>query len=219
MNKLDKKINAAKAALKFIEPGMTVGIGTGSTVNLFIEILPEVRNKIKYLVSSSEASTLLLEKHGFIVTDINDIGRSDIYIDGADESNDQLQLIKGGGGALTREKILASTTEKFICIIDDSKLVKTLGSFPLPIEILPMAQTLIEQRLLKMNGKPVCRKDFVTDNGNLILDVHNLKISDPIKMESLIDEIPGVITVGIFAKQAADILLIGSKNGVEEIRQ
>ena len=219
MNKLDKKINAAKAALKFIKPGMTVGIGTGSTVNLLIEILPDVRNKIKYVVSSSKASTLLLEKHGFTVTDINDIGASDIYIDGADESNYQLQLIKGGGGALTREKILASTAEKFVCIIDDSKLVKTLGNFPLPIEILPMAQTLIEQRLLKMKGTPVCRKDFITDNGNLILDIHNLTISDPVKMESLINEIPGVITVGIFAKQSADILLIGSNDGVKDIRR
>tara|TARA_B100001059_G_C17830639_1_gene584435 strand:- start:3495 stop:4154 length:660 start_codon:yes stop_codon:yes gene_type:complete len=219
MNRLNKKINAAKAAIKFIEPGMTVGIGTGSTVNLLIEILPKIRSKIKYLVSSSEASTSLLKKNNLPVSDLNDIGNCDIYIDGADECNYQLQLIKGGGGALTREKILACAAKKFICIIDDSKLVKTLGNFPLPIEILPMAQTLIEQQIIKMNGKPIWREGFITDNGNYILDVHNLKISDPIKIESLINEIPGVITVGIFAKQAADIILIGNSNGVKEISQ
>tara|TARA_Y100000389_G_C17287918_1_gene426438 strand:- start:60 stop:719 length:660 start_codon:yes stop_codon:yes gene_type:complete len=219
MNRLNKKINAAKAAIKFIEPGMTVGIGTGSTVNLLIEILPKIRSKIKYLVSSSEASTSLLKKNNLPVSDLNDIGNCDIYIDGADECNYQLQLIKGGGGALTREKILACAAKKFICIIDDSKLVKTLGNFPLPIEILPMAQTLIKQQIIKMNGKPIWREGFITDNGNYILDVHNLKISDPIKIESLINEIPGVITVGIFAKQAADIILIGNSNGVKEISQ
>tara|TARA_B100001057_G_scaffold499011_1_gene608008 strand:+ start:135 stop:794 length:660 start_codon:yes stop_codon:yes gene_type:complete len=219
MNKLEKKINVARAAIKFIKPGMTVGIGTGSTVNFLIEILPEIRNKIKSIVSSSEASTLLLKKYDFTVTNLNDVGKYDIYIDGADESNSQLQLIKGGGGALTREKILACAARKFICIIDDSKLVKTLGNFPLPIEILPMAQKLIEQRIIEMSGKPVWREDFITDNGNFILDIHDLKISDPIKMEGLINEIPGVISVGIFAKKAADILLIGSNQGVEEIRR
>lgn len=219
MNKLEKKINVARAAIKFIEPGMTVGIGTGSTVNFLIEVLPEIRNKIKCILSSSEASTLLLEKYDFTVANLNDVGKYDIYIDGADESNSQLQLIKGGGGALTREKILASAARKFICIIDDSKLVKSLGHFPVPIEILPMAQTLIEQRIIEMSGKPVWRKDFITDNGNYILDIHDLKISDPIKMESLINEIPGVISVGIFAKKAADILLIGGNDGIKEIRR
>ena len=218
MDASNKKRSAAKAAMEFIKPGMTVGIGTGSTVNFLIEMLPEIRKKINRIVSSSKASTSLLEMHGFTVSNLNEVGEYDIYIDGADESNNKLQLIKGGGGALTREKILACAAHKFICIIDDTKLVETLGNFPLPIEILPMAKGIISRYILKMNGQPVWREGFITDNGNHIVDIHGLQISNPLEMEASINSIPGVVTVGIFANQAADILLVGDDNGVKEIR-
>ena len=218
MEASNKKRSAAKAAMKFIEPGMTVGVGTGSTVNFLIEMLPEIRNKINRVVSSSKVSTALLEAHGFTVSTLNEVGDYDIYIDGADESNDRLQLIKGGGGALTREKVLAFAARRFICIIDDTKLVGMLGSFPLPIEVLPMAQAMVARRMLKMRGQPIWREGFITDNGNHILDVHDLQISNPLEMEAYINRIPGVVTVGIFAERAADILLIGGDNGVKEIR-
>ena len=214
----NKKRSAAKAAMEFIEPGMTVGVGTGSTVNFLIERLPEIRSKINRVVSSSKVSTSLLEAHGFTVSTLNEVGDYDIYIDGADESNDRLQLIKGGGGALTREKVLAFAARRFICIIDDTKLVGMLGSFPLPIEVLPMAQAMVARRMLKMRGQPIWREGFITDNGNHILDVHDLQISNPLEMEAYINRIPGVVTVGIFAERAADILLIGGDNGVKEIR-
>ena len=204
--------------MKFIEPGMTVGVGTGSTVNFLIEMLPEIRNKINRVVSSSKASTSLLEAHGFTVSTLNEVGDYDIYIDGADESNKRLQLIKGGGGALTREKVLACAARRFICIIDDTKLVRMLGGFPLPIEVLPMAQAMIARHMLKMRGQPIWREGFITDNGNHILDIHDLQISNPLEMEARINKIPGVVTVGIFADQAADILLIGGDDGVKEIR-
>ena len=218
MEASNKKRSAAKAAMKFIEPGMTVGVGTGSTVNFLIERLPEIRSKINRVVSSSKVSTSLLEAHGFTVSTLNEVGDYDIYIDGADESNDRLQLIKGGGGALTREKVLAFAARRFICIIDDTKLVGMLGSFPLPIEVLPMAQAMVARRILKMRGQPIWREGFITDNGNHILDVHDLQISNPLEMEAYINRIPGVVTVGIFAERAADILLIGGDNGVKEIR-
>ena len=218
MEASNKKRSAAKAAMKFIEPGMTVGVGTGSTVNFLIERLPEIRSKINRVVSSSKVSTSLLEAHGFTVSTLNEVGDYDIYIDGADESNDRLQLIKGGGGALTREKVLAFAARRFICIIDDTKLVGMLGSFPLPIEVLPMAQAMVARRMLKMRGQPIWREGFITDNGNHILDVHDLQISNPLEMEAYINRIPGVVTVGIFAERAADILLIGGDNGVKEIR-
>ena len=218
MEASNKKRSAAKAAMKFIEPGMTVGVGTGSTVNFLIERLPEIRSKINRVVSSSKVSTSLLEAHGFTVSTLNEVGDYDIYIDGADESNDRLQLIKGGGGALTREMVLAFAARRFICIIDDTKLVGMLGSFPLPIEVLPMAQAMVARRILKMRGQPIWREGFITDNGNHILDVHDLQISDPLEMEAHINSIPGVVTVGIFAERAADILLIGGDNGVKEIR-
>jgi ribose 5-phosphate isomerase A len=218
MNDSDKKRNAAKAALEFIEPGMTLGVGTGSTVNLLIEMLPTVRDKIDRFVSSSKASTALLTELGFEVSTLNEVGDYDIYIDGADESNKHLQLVKGGGGALTREKVLAAAARRFVCIVDDSKLVGMLGKFPLPIEVLPMAQELVSRRLLKMRGQPIWREGFVTDNGNHILDVHDLQISNPLEMEARINRIPGVVTVGLFAERPADILLIGGDNGVREMR-
>lgn len=204
--------------MEFIQPGTTLGVGTGSTVNCLIEILPEVRDRIDQVVSSSKASTRLLEEQGFEVMTLNETGDIDLYIDGADESNKHLQLIKGGGGALTREKVLAAAARRFVCIVDDSKLVGMLGGFPLPVEVLPMAQELVARRMLKMRGQPVWREGFVTDNGNHILDVHDLQIANPIDMEARINRIPGVVTVGLFAQRPADVLLIASDTGVREMR-
>ena len=218
MDATEKKRAAARAALEFIQPGTKLGIGTGSTVNCLIEILPEVRNFIDCIVSSSKASTKLLEDLGFEVSTLNETGDLDLYIDGADESNKRLELIKGGGGALTREKVLAGASRRFVCIVDDSKLVGMLGKFPLPIEVLPMAQEFVARRMLKMRGQPVWREGFVTDNGNHILDVHDLQIANPIDMEARINRIPGVVTVGIFAHRPADVLLIASDAGVREMR-
>lgn len=218
MDASEKKRAAATAALEFIEPGMTLGVGTGSTVNLLIEMLPGIRDKLDGIVSSSKASTTLLEENGFTVSTLNEVGDYDIYIDGADESNKRLQLIKGGGGALTREKVLAAAARRFVCIADDTKLVGMLGSFPLPIEVLPMAQEMVSRRMLKMRGHPIWREGFVTDNGNHILDVHDLQISNPLEMEARINRIPGVVTVGIFADRSADVLLLGGDDGVREMR-
>jgi len=204
--------------MELIQPGTTLGVGTGSTVNCLIEMLPEVRDYIDRVVSSSKASTELLEEQGFDVLTLNETGDIDLYIDGADESNKRLQLIKGGGGALTREKVLAAAARQFVCIVDDSKLVGMLGAFPLPVEVLPMAQELVARRMLKMRGQPVWREGFITDNGNHILDVHDLQIANPIDMEARIDRIPGVVTVGLFAERPADILLIASDSGVREMR-
>jgi ribose 5-phosphate isomerase A len=218
MDASQKKSNAAKAALEFITPGILLGVGTGSTVNCLIDMLPEVRDRIDAVVSSSKASTVLLEERGFEVKTLNEVGDIDLYIDGADESNKRLQLIKGGGGALTREKVLASAARRFVCIVDDSKLVGMLGTFPLPIEVVPMAQEFVARRLLKMRGNPLWREGFVTDNGNHILDVEDLQVSNPIEMEARINRIPGVVTVGIFADRPADILLIADDTGVREMR-
>jgi ribose 5-phosphate isomerase A len=218
MDANEKKRAVARAAMQFIQPGTTLGVGTGSTVNCLIEMLPEVRNLIDRVVSSSRASTKLLEEQGFEVLTLNETGDIDLYIDGADESNKHLQLIKGGGGALTREKVLAEAARRFVCIVDDSKLVGMLGAFPLPIEVLPMAQELVARRMLKMRGQPIWREGFITDNGNHILDVHNLQIANPIDMEARINRIPGVVTVGLFAQRPADVLLIADDAGVREMR-
>ncbi len=215
----NKKQKAAQAALEFIEPGIRLGVGTGSTVNMLIELLPSVQNRIDALVSSSRATTELLEKKGFTVSTLNEVGGSiDVYIDGADESNKRLQLVKGGGGALTREKVLAGAARRFVCIVDDSKLVGMLGGFPLPIEVLPMAQQFVVHRLMKLRAQPVWREGYVTDNGNHILDVHDLQIPNPIEMETRLNQIPGIITVGLFAQRSADVLLIGNDVGVREMR-
>ncbi len=218
MNATEKKRAAAQAALEFIEPGVTLGVGTGSTVNCLIEILPGVRDRIDRVVSSSKASTRLLEEQGFEVMTLNETGDIDVYIDGADEANKRLELIKGGGGALTREKVLAGAARRFVCIVDDSKLVGMLGAFPLPIEVLPMAQEFVARRMLRMRGQPVWREGFITDNGNHILDVHDLQIANPIDMEARINRIPGVVCVGLFAHRPADILLIAGDSGVREMR-
>jgi len=218
MDASEKKRRAAKAAMEFIEPGTVLGVGTGSTVNFLIEMLPSIRDRIERIVSSSNASTKLLEEQGFEVVTLNEAGGIDLYIDGADESNKRLQLIKGGGGALTREKVLATSARRFVCIVDDTKLVGMLGGFPLPIEVLPMAQEFVSRRVLKMRGQPIWREGFITDNGNHILDVHDLQITIPLDMEARINAIPGVVTVGIFADRPADILLVGSDSGVRELR-
>jgi ribose 5-phosphate isomerase A len=218
MDAQEKKRKAAAAALTFIEPGMTLGVGTGSTVNCLIELLPDVRDRIEKVVSSSKASTELLEAQGFEVSTLNEAGDIDLYIDGADESNKRLQLIKGGGGALTREKVLAGAARRFVCIVDDTKLVGMLGSFPLPVEVVPMAQAFVARKLLKLRAQPIWREGFVTDNGNHILDIHDLAISNPLEMEARLNQIPGVLTVGIFAQRAADVLLVAYDDGVREMR-
>ncbi|MBT8096283.1 MAG: ribose-5-phosphate isomerase RpiA [Gammaproteobacteria bacterium] len=218
MDASQKKRNAAEAALQFIEPGTVLGVGTGSTVNFLIDMLPDVRDRIDGVVSSSNASTALLQERGFEVRTLNETGDIDVYIDGADECNKHLQLIKGGGGALTREKVLAAAARRFVCIVDDSKLVGMLGRFPVPIEVLPMAQELVSRQLLKMRGHPIWREGFVTDNSNHILDVEDLQISNPPEMEARISQIPGVVTVGIFAARPADILLISGDGGIREMR-
>ena len=215
----EKKLNAATVSLEFIEAGLTLGVGTGSTVNCLIELLPSVRDRIDAVVSSSIDTTRRLEEQGFEVSTLNETGgRVDLYIDGADESNKRLQLIKGGGGALTREKVIAGAARRFVCIADDSKLVGMLGTFPLPIEVIPMAQEFVARRLLKLRAQPVWREGFVTDNGNHILDVHNLQIPNPIEMENRLNQIPGIVTVGLFAQRGADVLLLGGDEGVREIR-
>jgi ribose 5-phosphate isomerase A len=218
VDQAEKKLNAAKASLNYIEDGINLGLGTGSTVNYLIDMLVEVRNRIRTVVSSSSATTELLEQHGFEVSRLNAVGDIDLYIDGADESNKHLQLIKGGGGALTREKVLAAAARTFVCIIDDSKQVGMLGSFPLPIEVIPMAQSFVARKLVKMRGQPIWRENFVTDNGNHILDTHNLQITNPMEMETRINQIPGVLTVGLFAHRPADVLLIGDDSGVRTMK-
>jgi ribose 5-phosphate isomerase A len=214
MDQQEKKLLAAKAALDYLPHGANLGVGTGSTVNEFIDLLPSVEDRIETLVSSSRATTERLEKLGFEVSTLNSVGDVDVYVDGADEATKHLQLIKGGGGALTREKILAGASRKFVCIIDDSKLVGMLGSFPLPVEVIPMAQSFVARKMVKMRGQPIWRENFVTDNGNHILDVHNLQITNPPELESRINQIPGVVTVGIFANRPADVLIIASDTGV-----
>jgi ribose 5-phosphate isomerase A len=218
MDALEKKRKAAEAALAFVDPGTTLGVGTGSTVNCLIDLLPDVRDRIDKIVSSSKASTELLENAGFDVSTLNEAGAIDVYIDGADESNKRLQLIKGGGGALTREKVLAGAARRFVCIVDDSKLVGMLGGFPLPIEVVPMAQAFVSRQLLKLRAQPIWREGFVTDNGNHVLDVHDLAISNPLEMEARLNQIPGILTVGIFAQRPADVLLIAGDDGVREMR-
>jgi len=215
MDQNTKKQKAAEAVLDYITNGESLGIGSGSTVDILIENLSKVRNKIHKVVSSSIKSTKLLEANGFEVSELRDVGKLTKYIDGADEVNKDLQMIKGGGGALTREKILAHASEKFICIVDDSKKVDILGTFPLPIEVIPMSRSSVSLELIKHGGRPVLRENFISDNSNLILDIHNLQIMEPIKLERDINNIPGVVTNGIFALDHAHILLSANDDGVE----
>lgn len=204
----------AEAAIEYIEWDWVVGVGTGSTANLFIDELAKMKANIDGAVASSKASADRLEAHGIRVLELDHTGDLPIYIDGADESTKHLHLIKGGGAALTREKIVAAASDKFICIADDSKLVDRLGAFPLPVEVIPMAKSYISRQLVKLGGQPILREGVVTDNGNAIIDVHNLDISNPVDIEQKINQMAGVVTNGIFAQRGADVLLLGGENGV-----
>ncbi|SEH08645.1 ribose-5-phosphate isomerase RpiA [Candidatus Venteria ishoeyi] len=213
----DKKKQVALAALETVEMDTIIGIGTGSTANHFIDALAGIKHKIEGTVASSEASAERLRSHGIPVLELNNVNEISVYVDGADESNKHMHLIKGGGGALTREKIVAAASKRFVCIADDSKLVDVLGKFPLPVEVIPMARSYVARELVKLGGKPIWRDNFVTDNGNVILDVHNLEITDPVALENELNAITGVVTNGLFARRGADILMLGSDNGVKVI--
>jgi ribose 5-phosphate isomerase A len=217
MHHAEKKRQAAKAALQCIKPGMILGMGTGSTVNELIKELPAVRDQLDAVVASSEDTAKRLQEIGIEVSELADVGHLDLYIDGADEANKQFHLIKGGGGALTREKILANAAREFVCIIDDSKWVGVLGTFPLPIEIVPMARSYVTRQFVKNRGRPVPRQGFLTDNGNEILDVYNLEITNPVEMENRFNQIPGIVTVGIFAQRPADRIFMADDSGVREL--
>jgi len=213
----EMKRASAEAALEYIEAGMIVGVGTGSTANHFIDLLGTIKGKIDGTVASSVASADRLEGHGIRVMDLNESGQLPVYVDGADESNKYLHLIKGGGGALTREKIVAAASDKFVCVADGSKLVDILGTFPLPVEVIPMARSYVAREIVKLGGQPVLREGFTTDNGNIILDVHNMEIMQPVKLEEQLNAVVGVVTNGLFAQRPADVLLLGKPDGVEKV--
>ncbi|MBT4163037.1 MAG: ribose-5-phosphate isomerase RpiA [Gammaproteobacteria bacterium] len=218
MNQDELKAAVGNRAAEHIEPHLTretiVGVGTGSTANCFIDALAKSKHMFDGAVASSEVTAERLQGHGIPVYDLNDVNEMQFYVDGADEANSNLELIKGGGGALTREKIVASVARKFICIIDETKLVETLGQFPLPVEVIPMARSSVARKLVALGGQPVYRQGFVTDNGNVILDVHRLSITDPCKLEDEINGIPGVVTQGLFARRPADFMLMARASGV-----
>tara|TARA_B100001063_G_C16604666_1_gene472604 strand:- start:53 stop:718 length:666 start_codon:yes stop_codon:yes gene_type:complete len=213
-----KKQDVARAAIEYVEYDDIVGVGTGSTVDYFIEYLKPLKNKISGAVASSISTQKKLEANGIRVLDLNDVSDIPIYIDGADEVNANLQLIKGGGGALTREKIIASASKFFVCIVDESKVVDVLGKFPLPIEVLPMARSFVAREIIKKSGMPIWREDFTSDNGNIILDINHMSIAEPIKLEKELNQIPGVLTVGLFAERPADKVLVSSDTEVVELK-
>jgi len=217
MTQDELKQAVAKSAIDYVEVGTIVGVGTGSTANFFIDELAKIKGKIDGTVASSVASAERLKGHGIPVYDLNAVDDIAVYVDGADESTRQLHLVKGGGGALTREKIVAAVSKKFICIADESKLVDYLGKFPLPIEVIPMARSYVAREIVKLGGEPVLRSDFTTDNGNVILDVHNWEIMEPMKLEQQLNNITGVVTNGLFALRGADVLLLGTKDGVKTL--
>jgi len=217
MNQDELKRLAGAAALDYVQPDNIIGVGTGSTVNCFIEALVSSGIRIEAAVSSSEATTRLLEDAGILVMDLNQTGGLDIYFDGADEFDRHRRLIKGGGGALTREKIIAAASRKFVCIADASKQVGVLGTFPLPVEVIPLARSLVARRMVALGGQPVWREGFTTDNGNWILDVHNMDLVDPVRMEETINNLAGVVTSGLFALRPADLVLIATESGVEQL--
>jgi len=214
MTQDEMKKAVARAALEYVKADTIVGVGTGSTANHFIDFLAEVKHKIKGTVASSEASAARLRKHGIEVFDLNEVSDIAVYVDGADETNHHRHLVKGGGGALTREKIVAAASRQFVCIVDQTKVVDVLGKFPLPVEVIPMARSYVARQLVKLGGDPVYREGFVTDNGNVILDVHNLRIMEPWKFEAELNNITGVVTNGLFALRPADVVLVGSPTGV-----
>jgi ribose 5-phosphate isomerase A len=207
----------AEAALAHVRDGEVLGVGTGSTANFFIDGLKPIRHKVKAAVASSEATKLRLEAIGIEVVSLNDVDHIGIYVDGADEINAALEMIKGGGGALTREKIVAALADRFVCIADDSKWVSQLGTFPLPIEVIPMARSMIARELVKLGGSPVYRNGFVTDNGNVILDTYGLDIRNPVELETRLNNLVGVVCNGLFARRPADVLLLGGSAGVKAI--
>jgi ribose 5-phosphate isomerase A len=211
------KLAAARAALKYLDDDMIIGVGTGSTVNLFIDELAAHRDRIRGAVSSSEASTARLKSVGIEVLELNRTGDLPLYVDGADETDGHRRLIKGGGAALTREKIVAAASRKFVCIVDESKVVDVLGRFPLPVEVIPMARSYVARQLVKLGGQPVWRENVTTDNGNQILDVHGLRILDPPALETALNGIVGIVTCGLFAHRPADVVLIGSSSGVRTL--
>jgi ribose 5-phosphate isomerase A len=213
----EKKRRAAEAAVRYIESGMVLGIGTGSTVNQLIEVLKDRKIQLSGAVSSSRQTSERLRAAGFEELELNTSGDLNLYIDGADEATAEGVLIKGGGAALTREKVIAAAAKRFVCIIDDSKLVPVLGAFPLPVEVIPMARSYVARQLVKLGGQPVWREGVLTDNGNPILDVHNLKITDPVSLESAMNQIAGVVTVGLFARRRADVLIVAGNVGVRTL--
>ena len=217
MTKDEIKQAVAQAALEYVQAGTVIGVGTGSTANFFIDALAAVKHKIDGAVASSVATANRLKGHGIRVLELNETGDLPLYVDGADEATQHLHLIKGGGGALTREKIVAAASKKFVCIADESKLVGVLGEFPLPIEVIPMARSFVARQLVKLGGTPVLRESFTTDNGNVILDVRGLQILEPAKLEATLNNIPGIVTNGLFALRPADVLLLGSEKGVRRI--
>jgi len=219
MNQGDKKRLVARAAAELIEPGIKLGVGTGSTVNCFIEELARVGHKVAAFVASSTETERRLKAAGFEVSELSETGDLDLYVDGADEANKHFYLIKGGGGALTREKVLAAASRRFICVIDDSKWVAVLGRFPVPVEVIPMARSYVARQMVRARGQPVLRKGFTTDNGNVILDVHNLTITNPPEMESRLNQIAGVVTVGIFAQRPADVILMAEDAGIRRLER
>jgi len=215
MNQDEMKKAVAKAALDYVEVDSIIGVGTGSTANFFIDELATIKHKIQGAVASSEATAQRLKGHGIEVYDLNSVNEMSVYIDGADETNKYMHLIKGGGGALTREKIVAAVADKFVCIIDESKQVNILGKFPLPVEVIPMARSYVAREIVKLGGEPVLREGFSTDNGNIILDVHGMEIMEPVKLENQLNSIVGVVTNGLFAARPANTLLIGTPDGVK----
>lgn len=221
MTQDELKKAVAKAAIDHIAPRLerdsVIGVGTGSTANFFIDMLAELKNEFDGAVASSEATAERLKSHGIPVYDLNSAGELEFYVDGADETNERLELIKGGGAALTREKIVAAVAKTFICIADDSKMVGILGGFPLPVEVIPMARSHVGREIVKLGGDPVYREGVVTDNGNIIIDVHNMDIAQPIRIEEQLNNIVGVVTNGLFARRRADLLLLGTKDGVKSI--
>ncbi len=217
MTQDELKQAVGRAALKYVVEGEIVGVGTGSTANCFIDALAGMKDRIKGAVASSEATRKRLEGHGIEVFDLNDVSDIPVYVDGADEITVEMHMIKGGGGAQTREKIVAAVAKKFVCIADASKLVPVLGKFPLPVEVIPMARAQVARELTRLGGTPVLREGFVTDNGNLILDVHGLEIVDPVGLETRIDQIVGVVTNGLFARRPADVCLLGTATGVQTL--
>jgi len=218
MTQDEMKKAAAAAAIEYVESGTIVGIGTGSTANHFIDLLADIKGKIDGTVASSEASADRLRGHGIPVMNLNEAGQLSLYVDGADESNKHLHLIKGGGGALTREKIVAAASEKFVCIADESKLVDVMGAFPLPVEVIPMARSYVAREILsRTGGTPVLREGFTTDNGNVILDIHDLEIMEPVKLENELNSIVGVVTNGLFAARPADVLILGTPDGARTV--